>query len=75
MADPAAVLPLPADADVLAGTEPAVSLRRPLVEGDRTPGDVTDDVCRPLEGRPTGLWWAGMFAALSALALGIVAVG
>jgi len=66
MADPAAVLPLP---------EPTVSLRRPLVEGDRTPGDVTDDVCRPLEGRPTGLWWAGMFAALSALALGIVAVG
>ena len=49
-------------------------LRAPLVDGDKRPADVTEDVCRPLEGRPTGLWWVGIALSSSLLALGVVAV-
>ena len=35
-------------------TQAAVSaLRTPLVDGDKTYHDVTEDVCRPLEARTT----------------------
>jgi len=47
----------------------------PLITGDLTPADVTRDVCTPLEGKPTGLWYAGFLLALSALLLGGLAVG
>ena len=47
----------------------------PLITGNKRPVDVTRDVCRPLEGRPTALWYLGMAAALSALGLGGLAVG
>jgi len=50
------------------------ALRLPLVDGDRQPADVTNDICRPLEGKPTALWWAGIALSLSLLALGVVAV-
>ena len=42
--------------------------------GNKTLLAVTDDVCAPLEGRPTVLWWTGFIAALSLLALGVAAV-
>jgi Ni/Fe-hydrogenase subunit HybB-like protein len=51
------------------------TLDTPLIRGDLTPADVTHDVCSPLEGKPTGLWWAGFLLALSALLLGVLAVG
>jgi molybdopterin-containing oxidoreductase family membrane subunit len=54
--------------------EPATALRLPLVDGDKRPADVTNDVCRPLEGKPSGLWWAGLATSVSALALGSVAI-
>ena len=47
----------------------------PLITGGKTPADVTRDVCGPLEGKPTGLWYAGFLFALSALSLGVAAVG
>jgi molybdopterin-containing oxidoreductase family membrane subunit len=49
-------------------------LRQPLVAGDKSPAQVTADICAPLERRPTALWWAAFLAALSLLALGVVAV-
>jgi molybdopterin-containing oxidoreductase family membrane subunit len=49
-------------------------LRRPLVAGDKSAGQVTRDICAPLERRPTGLWWLSFLAALSLLALGVAAV-
>jgi molybdopterin-containing oxidoreductase family membrane subunit len=52
----------------------ATALRLPLIDGDRQPADVTNDVCRPLEGRPSGLWWLGITLSSSALVLGVVAV-
>ncbi len=47
----------------------------PLITGGKSPADVTHDVCRPLEGRPTGLWYLGFLAALTALLIGVVSVG
>jgi len=55
-------------------SDAATALRLPLVEGDRQPADVTNDVCRPLENRPSGLWWFGITLSASALALGVAAV-
>jgi len=47
---------------------------RPLIGGAKTPARVTLDVCAPLERGPTGLWWAGLSAALGVLAFGTWAV-
>ncbi len=51
-----------------------VELRHPLVEGDKSPGDVTDDICGPLEGRAGPLWWFAFFVAATALGVGVAAV-
>lgn len=47
---------------------------QPLIEGDKSLARVTDDVCGPLERKPTWLWWVGFLVSFSALALGVVAV-
>ena len=45
-------------------------LRQPLIDGDRSLAQVTDDVCAPLERRATGLWWSAFLGASSLLLLG-----
>jgi molybdopterin-containing oxidoreductase family membrane subunit len=55
-------------------SKPVSVLREPLVDGDRTLADVTDDICRPLEGKPTRLWWIGLFVSSAMLLGGVVAV-
>ena len=49
-------------------------LRQPLIGGDKTPGQVTVDVSRPLEGKATPLWWAAFLVSVTMLITGIVAV-
>lgn len=49
-------------------------LREPLVEGNKSLAQITQDVCRPLERRPTGLWWSAFLVSSTMLLLGIVAV-
>jgi len=46
----------------------------PLIGGNKSLGDVTADICRSLERRPSLSWWAGFLLALAALALGAAAV-
>ncbi len=41
-----------------------------LIEGNITMQQVTDDVCRPLEGRPGRGWWACLAAAATLLVIG-----
>jgi molybdopterin-containing oxidoreductase family membrane subunit len=55
-------------------SESATALRLPLVDGNRQPADVTNDICRPLEGRPSGLWWVAIALSSSALIMGVVMV-
>ena len=49
-------------------------LRQPLIGGDKTPGQVTVDISRTLEGRATPLWWAAFLVSVTMLITGIVAV-
>jgi len=50
------------------------TLRKPLIEGNKTLGGVTRDVAGPLERGPSGLWWGAFLAAAGLLVIGIVAV-
>lgn len=49
-------------------------LRVPWIEGDKSLGQVTADVCAPLERRATALWWAAFLASFAVLCLGAAAV-
>ena len=39
-------------------------IRQPLVTGGKTYSDVTEDICRPIENKPTSSWWVGFIIAL-----------
>jgi molybdopterin-containing oxidoreductase family membrane subunit len=46
----------------------------PLIAGEKTAGQVTADICAPLERRATGWWWLAFLGAFSVLLLGVAAV-
>ena len=50
------------------------SLRPSLITGDKSLGDVTNDICAPMAGKPSGLWYGAFFISLTALIVGIAAV-
>lgn len=50
------------------------SLRVPWIEGDKSLGRVTEDVCAPLERRAGALWWAAFVPSFAVLCLGAAAV-
>jgi Ni/Fe-hydrogenase subunit HybB-like protein len=37
----------------------SADIRQPLVTGGKTYSDVTADICRPIENKPTNSWWLG----------------
>lgn len=43
------------------------AIRHPLVTGGKTYADVTTDICRPLENKPTRLWWIGFTLSFACL--------
>ncbi|AZQ63249.1 hydrogenase [Flammeovirga pectinis] len=45
-------------------------VREPLVTGGKTYKDITEDVCRPVEGNPSMGWFAGMAVSLVLLLAG-----
>ena len=47
----------------------------PLITGNKTPAQVTRDVCAPLERKATPLWYGAFLLALTALGIGVVSVG
>src|SRR5499427_4692911 len=51
-----------------------LTLRPPLIEGNKSIAQVTHDVCAPMEARPTSLWWAALAVSSSLLLLGVVAI-
>jgi molybdopterin-containing oxidoreductase family membrane subunit len=56
-------------------SEVVSELRQPLTDEARSYAQVTDDIARPLEGRPTRLWYIGFAIAGTFLLGGILAVG
>jgi molybdopterin-containing oxidoreductase family membrane subunit len=52
----------------------ATPLKTPLIAGDKSLSQVTEDVCAAMERRPGAAWWAGFLAALAALIVGLAAV-
>ncbi len=49
-------------------------LETPLIEGAKTPAQVTKDICAVLDRKPTWVWWAGFLFAFVLLVLGTVAI-
>ena len=55
-------------------SQPVSSLRQPLTDIELSYGEVTQEVCAPMERRPTALWYAAFGASLTALGIGAVCV-
>ncbi len=55
-------------------SEHVASLRAPLITGGKSIGQVTDDVCAPMEGRPTALWWGAFIVSFAVMVMGVAAV-
>jgi len=49
-------------------------VRAPLVEDNKEYHQVTVDICRPVEVKPSRLWWAGFLFSVTMLCFGIVSV-
>ena len=50
------------------------TLRQPLILGNKSLTQVTDDVARPLEDGPGKLWWYAFLVSVMMLSVGIIAV-
>ncbi|MCC6466398.1 MAG: polysulfide reductase NrfD [Planctomycetes bacterium] len=50
-------------------------LREPLVLGGKKLGDITQDVCGSIEGKPSTLWWFGFLLALTVAGIGAATMG
>ena len=49
-------------------------LREPLVYGEKTYQQVTEDIVRPIEAKPTRLWYIGFYIAVTLLMFGVYSV-
>jgi Ni/Fe-hydrogenase subunit HybB-like protein len=49
-------------------------VRTPLVEGNKDYHQVTEDICRPVEAKPSKGWWIGFLVSVAFLVFGIVSV-
>ena len=49
-------------------------VRAPLVEDSKDYHQVTEDICRPVEARPSRLWWIGFTVSALLLCFGILSV-
>lgn len=52
----------------------SVAWQAPLIAGDKTAGQVTSDICAPLQRHASGWWWLTFLTAFSVLLLGVAAV-
>jgi Ni/Fe-hydrogenase subunit HybB-like protein len=48
--------------------------REPLIHGEKTYQQVTEEIVRPIEGKPAKLWYAGMTLSTLALLVGVIAI-
>ena len=50
------------------------SVRKPLITGGKTVHDVTEDICKQVEGKPSKLWLMAFGISVVTLLIGLVAV-
>ena len=50
-------------------------IREPLVNGNKTYGQVSAEICRPLENKPTRAWWLGFTASFIVMMIGFILIG
>lgn len=50
-------------------------VREPLVNGDKTYAQITEDICKPIEQKPSKLWYMGFIISLLFLSFGVFSVG
>ena len=48
--------------------------REPLILGDKTYHEITEDICRPIEGKANKWWWLSFTVASAALLWWIISV-
>ncbi len=46
-------------------------VRNPLVEGNKDYHQVTEDIVRPIEAKPSKLWWTGFLVSVALLLFGV----
>ncbi|MEO6813331.1 MAG: NrfD/PsrC family molybdoenzyme membrane anchor subunit [Ginsengibacter sp.] len=49
-------------------------LREPLIDGDKSYHQITEDIIGPIETKPTRAWWIGLSVALALLLFGVYSV-
>ncbi len=49
-------------------------VREPLITGDKTYKQVTEDICKPIEDKPSTLWYVGFIISLLFLGFGVFSV-
>ena len=49
-------------------------LREPLIDGDKTYHQITEDLISPIESSPTRAWWIGLSIAVALLLFGVYSV-
>jgi Ni/Fe-hydrogenase subunit HybB-like protein len=50
-------------------------IREPLILGDKTVHQITEDVCRPIEGKANKYWWIAFTISAAALLWWVIAIG
>ncbi|HSE97710.1 MAG TPA: hypothetical protein VLD57_05520, partial [Blastocatellia bacterium] len=56
------------------GLHPTVSsLRRPLIEGEKSYGEVTEDICQLLDRKPGIGWWVAFCVSFCLTVAGAIA--
>jgi Ni/Fe-hydrogenase subunit HybB-like protein len=49
-------------------------IREPLVDGDKNYHQVTEDIIRPIEAKPSKLWYVGFYISVALLLFGVYSV-
>ncbi len=49
-------------------------LREPLIDGKKTYHDITEDIVKPIEDKPSKSWYVGFFIAIALLLFGVYSV-
>jgi Ni/Fe-hydrogenase subunit HybB-like protein len=50
-------------------------IREILIKGEKSNADVSNDICRPIENKPTKAWWFGFTVSFMFLIMFVLAIG